>query len=210
MFVIIDAQIGNLRNVEKAFQKLGYQAEISSEVEKIKKALVLILPGVGNFGRAMENLNNLNLTNQLVEKIRAGTPILGICLGLQIFFENSEESPEVAGLGVLKGKVKKFPATPDLKVPQIGWNSLKIEKKDEPMLQNLNQENPMVYFVHSYYVVPQEKEIITASTSYGLEFASAVHSQNIWGVQFHPEKSGAIGLKILDNFAKAALKGAKR
>lgn len=205
MFTIIDAQIGNLRNVEKAFQKLGYSAQISASPEDIQKALVLVLPGVGAFGKAMENLKKSGLKDALIKKISAGTPTLGICLGLQLFFEKSEESPGVKGLGLLKGKVKRFPKKTNLKIPQIGWNDLKIKKSDRTILAHLGEARPMFYFVHSYYAEPRKKEIIIGRTFYGLNFAAAVHQDNLWGVQFHPEKSGAVGLKILDNFARICL-----
>jgi glutamine amidotransferase len=206
MIIIIDADLGNLRNVEKAFQKLDYAAKISSKISDLKGARALVLPGVGHFGKAMENLNRLGLVSIIREKIKEDTICLGICLGMQLFFETSAEAPGVAGLSVLKGTVKKFSKRIKLKIPQIGWNNLKFSKNKESIFQGL-VDNEMFYFVHSYYVVPEDKNIIIGQTHYGFDFAAAVRSDRLWGVQFHPEKSGARGLKILDNFGKICARG---
>lgn len=193
---IIDYGMGNLRSVSKAIEHLGFEVFISSEPSDIVKADKVILPGVGAFGDAMRELNKNNMPDTIKEIVGKGTPLLGICLGLQVFFDEGEESPGVKGLGLLRGKVVRFKGS--LKVPHMGWNALKI-KQQEPLFKSL-QENPYVYFVHSYYVAPYDTNCIAATSEYGLEFTAAVTKNNIMGTQFHPEKSQSVGLKILENF----------
>lgn len=198
MIAIIDYDAGNIKSVEKAVQQLGKDAVITRDKELLSNAEKLILPGVGAFGDAMERLNAYGLSDMIRSAAGKGTPLLGICLGLQLFFEESEESPGVQGLSLLKGKIKRFPEKDGLKIPQIGWNSLDFPKKSR-LLAGLN-ENPYVYFVHSYYLDAADKACVAATADYGLTFDAAVEHDNIFACQFHPEKSSDTGLKILRNF----------
>lgn len=199
MIAIIDYGVGNLRSVEKAFHFIGCEAEVSSDRQFILDADAVVLPGVGAFADAMENLKKAGMVDVVKKVIQDGKPFLGICLGMQLLFEYSEEGGErVEGLGILKGGVKQLPLDMNLKVPHMGWNSLRI-KKDCPLFKGL-PENPYVYFVHSYYLDAQDKAVVAATTGYGIEFDVAVESGNVSATQFHPEKSGDIGLKILKNF----------
>jgi glutamine amidotransferase len=199
MITIIDYGMGNLRSVQKALESLGTSTEISADKEKINHADKVILPGVGAFGKAMENLHKLNIVDTL-KKIKV--PLLGICLGMQLLMEKSEEHGQHQGLGLLEGSVDYFRNIPDiasnLVVPHMGWNKVKQTKKSS-LFNNL-PENFYAYFVHSYFVNPKNKNCLLGSTDYGLEFCSALESKNIYGLQFHPEKSGEIGLTILKNF----------
>lgn len=201
MIAIIDYGAGNLRSVQKACEFLGAQAQITSDADAILAADRVILPGVGSFGDCMKNLNAHHLTDVVRQAAKSSKPFLGICLGLQLLFESSDESPGVEGLGVLKGKIVKIPKNDGLKIPHMGWNSLEI-KKDSPIFDNL-PKNPFVYFVHSYYMQPEDKSIISATTRYGAELPVAVSDGNLFATQFHPEKSGDIGLMILKNFISA-------
>lgn len=201
MIAIIDYGAGNLRSVQKACEFLGAQAQITSDADTILSADSVILPGVGSFGDCMKNLNERHLTDTVRCAARSSKPFLGICLGLQLLFESSEESPGVDGLGVLKGKIVRIPKTYGLKIPHMGWNSLSF-KKETPIFKNL-PENPFVYFVHSYYVQPNDNSVIAATTQYGVELPVAVSSGNLFATQFHPEKSGDTGLMILKNFITA-------
>lgn len=200
MIAIIDYGVGNLFSVEKALAALGADAKITSDARTIAAADKIVLPGVGAFGDCMENLTATGLIPTIKDFVKTGKPMLGICVGLQILFEGSEESIGVAGLGLLKGKVRRIQA-PGLKVPHMGWNSLTIKNPRQPLdlFQGLS-EKPYVYFVHSYHAVPQDSSIVTATMEYGSELTAAVAKGNIQATQFHPEKSGDVGLAILKNF----------
>ena len=198
MIAIIDYDAGNLKSVEKALLFLGEEAKITSDAEEILAADKIILPGVGAFGDAMEKLNTRGLSEVIREAVRRKIPLLGICLGLQLLFEASEESPGVDGLSVLKGKIIRIPDKEGYKVPHIGWNSLKINP--ESKLFAGIPEDAYVYFVHSYYLQAEEP-IVAAQTDYVVDIHAAVEKEHIFACQFHPEKSGEIGLKLLKNFA---------
>jgi len=194
MIVIIDYGAGNLRSVQKALEQLGFQATITKDKEEIKAAKGIILPGVGSFDSAMKELRERGLEGIIQQVIALNKPFLGICLGYQLLFEKSEEGKE-KGLGILKGEVKKFKSGI---VPHMGWNRLLIKHKS-PLLNDI-AEGSMVYFAHSYYVEPENKDIIMTETDYGINFASSICKNNLFGIQFHPEKSSEIGLKMLKNF----------
>ncbi len=196
MIAIIDYGRGNLRSVHKALEKSGFMVEITSDPAVLDDALGIILPGVGAFGDAMEQLRSRGLIEPIRKNINSGKPFLGICLGMQVLFELGEEHGEHKGLGVLPGKVVKFPA--GLKVPHMGWNQLQIKRKSALLTGIASGES--CYFVHSFYVATPDPEIVLASSDYSLEFPAAVGKHNLFGVQFHPEKSSATGLKILENF----------
>ncbi len=200
MIAIIDYGAGNLRSVEKALEFLGFRAKITSEPNEILSANKVILPGVGAFGDCMRSINTAHLNECIHKVIRGGTPFLGICLGLQLLFDMSEESPGAEGLKVFRGKNIKIPYTEGLKIPHMGWNSLKYDKNC-PIFKGLGDE-PYVYFVHSYYMQPEDKSIISAVCDYGAELPVALWRDNVFATQFHPEKSGDTGLKILKNFAE--------
>ncbi len=197
MIVIIDYGIGNLASVKNALDKLGVESKISSDSLVIKKAERLILPGVGAAGQGMENLKKLGLDKVIIEEIKKGKPFLGICLGMQLLFEKSEEG-NVKCLGILKGSVKKFRKM--RKVPQIGWNQVNIKKKLN-LFRGID-DNSYFYFVNSFYCLPKDKKIIAGLTDYGEEFASIVVNGNVVGMQFHPEKSGKVGFRLLENFLR--------
>ena len=198
MIAIIDYDAGNLKSVEKALQYLGEDVKITSDANEILGADKIILPGVGAFGDAMEKLNTRGLSEVIREAVKRKIPLLGICLGLQLLFEASEESPGVDGLSVLKGKIVRIPDKEGFKVPHIGWNSLKINP--ESKLFAGIPEDSYVYFVHSYYLAAEEP-IVAATTDYGVDIHAAVEKEHVFACQFHPEKSGDIGLKLLKNFA---------
>jgi glutamine amidotransferase len=200
MLAIIDYGAGNIKSVEKAFILLGERPVLSADPEVIVKADKVILPGVGSFGAAMENLNRLGMAEAIHESVKKGTPFMGICLGLQLLFESSEESEGVKGLSVLKGRVVKIPGGNGLKIPHMGWNSLEVSK-DSRLLGHLKGE-PYVYFVHSYYLQAEDERIVSAVTQYGVKIHAAVESGNVFAAQFHPEKSSDAGLSILDKFLK--------
>ena len=200
MTVIIDYDAGNIKSVEKALQALGETVGITDDAEKILAADRVILPGVGAFGDAMENLNRRNLVPVIKEVVRRGTPFLGICLGLQLLFERSEEAPGVEGLGILRGEILRIPPEEDLKIPHMGWNSLHLEH-DGRLFHGI-EEQAYVYFVHSYYLKAEEEEIVKASTEYGVHIHASVEKGNVFACQFHPEKSSDVGLKILKNFVE--------
>ncbi|MDI3478616.1 MAG: imidazole glycerol-phosphate synthase subunit HisH [Thermoanaerobacterium sp.] len=195
---IIDYGMGNLRSVEKAFQYIGCEAKIIDEVKMIRDADALVLPGVGAFPDAMELLNEKGFTSAIREEAEKGKIILGICLGMQLLFDKGYEVKEVDGLHLLKGEIKEIKT--DLKIPHIGWNSLVI-KKDNHLLNGI-KDGDNVYFVHSYYLTNGDEEDICATTEYGIEIPAVVCKDNIFSCQFHPEKSGDVGLQILKNFAE--------
>lgn len=200
MLAIIDYGAGNLRNVVRAVNFLGVDAEIVTSPEKLSSADAAILPGVGSFADSVDALKNSGLFDAIIEYAQAGKPLLGICLGLQLLFEYSEESPGVKGLSLFSGGCKKIPHIGGQKVPHIGWNSL-VDKADDKIFNGL-PENPYFYFVHSYALTSTDRDIVMARTSYGIEFDVMIKSGNVYATQFHPEKSGDIGIKLLDNFLK--------
>ena len=198
MVAIIDYDAGNIKSVEKALKALGYEAVLTRDRETLLQADHVILPGVGAFGDAMEKLHSYGLVDVIHEIVEQKIPFLGICLGLQLMFESSEETPGVEGLSLLKGKIVRIPETGDLKIPHIGWNSLKYPNPGR-LFQGIN-EDAYVYFVHSYYLKAQEREIVKATTEYGTLIDASVEKDNVFGCQFHPEKSSDVGMKILQNF----------
>lgn len=200
MIAVIDYDAGNLKSVEKALISLGEEVIVSREREVILQADKVILPGVGAFGDAMEKLNRFGLVDTIHEVVAKKTPFLGICLGLQLIFESSDEAPGVKGLGLLPGKILRIPPAEGLKIPHMGWNSLKI--KDGATLFEGIADGSYVYFVHSYYLKADEESAVAASTEYGTHIHASVESENVFGCQFHPEKSSDVGLKILKNFAE--------
>lgn len=201
MIAIIDYGVGNLRSVEKAFNFIGAEAQVSSDKEFILQADGVVLPGVGAFADAMESLRKAGMVEAVKTAAASGKPLLGICLGMQLLFEYSEEGGErVEGLGLFKGSVRLLPRNMDLKVPHMGWNSIKY-KKECGLFNNL-PEVPYVYFVHSYFLTAENKDIVIATTEYGREFDVAIGSGPIHATQFHPEKSGDVGLAILRNWVE--------
>ena len=202
VIAIIDYDAGNIKSVEKALQYLGEEAVITRDAGEILAADKVILPGVGAFGDAMEKLNRYGLVPVIHEVVEKGIPFLGICLGLQLMFESSEEAPGVEGLGLLKGKIVRIPEGDGLKVPHMGWNSLSFPKKGR-LFAGI-PENSYVYFVHSYYLQAEE-DIVTATAEYGVTIHASVEKGNVFACQFHPEKSSHTGLTILKNFVE--LKG---
>ena len=200
MITIVDCGINNLRSVQKAFEHLGFATHVTREPADVLAAEKIVLPGVGAFGAAMQSLRDAGLVEPLLESIAAGKPFLGICLALQLLFDSSEELGLHKGLGVLPGRAVRLPDAPDLKIPHMGWSALHLPRvtrlfKDVP-------EGSMVYFVHSYHVVPGDPSIVAATSCHGVEFVAAVEHENVMAMQFHPEKSSVVGLKILDNFAR--------
>jgi len=199
--VIIDYGMGNLRNVQKGFERIGLEAKLTRNKKEIEKASGVVLPGVGAFKDCMENLKKYGLIEPLLKSIQKGKPYLGICLGLQILFSESEEFGSHQGLGLIKGKVVKFRPDPEHKVPHMGWNTVEKEK-EVPLLQGI-ESGDFFYFVHSYYVRPKETEWISTFTQYGEPFVSSIWKENLFATQFHPEKSQQKGLRILENFVKS-------
>lgn len=193
--VIVDYGMGNLHSVNKALLKVGAKVSISSDPIVIGSADKVVLPGVGSFGDCMGNLNKYGLTQVLIKVLNSEKPFLGICLGLQLLFEDSEEAPGVKGLGFFKGQVKKIKT--DFKIPHMGWNKLEL-KNNSPLLSQAEDE--YVYFVHSYHAVPEDKTIITSVCNYGTEIIASVGFGNVQAVQFHPEKSSSVGMEILQAF----------
>lgn len=200
MIVIIDYDAGNIKSVEKALQKLGTEVQITKDAETILCAEKVILPGVGAFGDAMNNLKKYGLDEVIRKVVEKGTPFLGICLGLQLLFERSDETPGVEGLGILKGEILRIPECGELKIPHMGWNSLHLQN-DGRLFKGL-QENAYVYFVHSYYLKAEEEEIVKATTEYSVNIHASVEKENVFACQFHPEKSSDVGLTILKNFVE--------
>lgn len=200
MIAIIDYDAGNIKSVEKAVNYLGEKAVLSRERETILKAEKVILPGVGNFGDAMGKIRSYGLEDVIKEVVDSKKPFLGICLGLQLMFESSEESPGVKGLGLLEGEIVRIPDKEGLKIPNIGWNSLSFPNKGR-LFQGV-EEGAYVYFVHSYYLKAKDPSIVAATTEYSTLIHASVEKDNVFACQFHPEKSSKTGLKILENFLR--------
>ena len=200
MIAIIDYDAGNIKSVEKALQKLGADVVITKDADVILSADKVILPGVGAFGDAMTNLKKYDLVSVIKQVVERKIPFLGICLGLQLLFERSDETPGVEGLGILKGEVLRIPDNGNLKIPHMGWNSLHLQN-DGRLFAGLSEES-YVYFVHSYYLKAEEPEIVKATTEYGVTIHASVEKGNVFACQFHPEKSSDVGLQILKNFVE--------
>jgi glutamine amidotransferase len=200
MIAIIDYGMGNLRSVQKGFLRMGYEAEVTREIGQIASARGVVLPGVGAFHACMENLRRFGLIEPIRDVVRQQKPFLGICLGFQLLFSESEEFGQQKGLDLFPGKVIGFQPRNGLKVPHMGWNRIE-KKKDSPFLEGLSSGD-YVYFVHSFYVVPEDPSVIATTTDYGVPFASSVATDRLFACQFHPEKSQALGLRILANFAR--------
>ena len=211
MVTIIDYGIGNLRSIEKALQKVGAEVVRTDDADAVRTAEKLVLPGVGAFGACMAEIRSRGLVQPILDAVASGTPFLGVCVGLQLLFEESEERGRHKGLGILPGKVVRFPnadeaaslldaddSTERLKIPHMGWNTIK-PVRTHPLLQGLT-ESPHFYFVHSYHARPEQSSDVLATTTYGVEFPAIVHRNNVLGVQFHPEKSHRAGLQVLKNF----------
>lgn len=198
MIAVIDYDAGNIKSVEKAFQALGQEVVVTRDREVLLSADGVVLPGVGSFGDAMNKLNEYQLVDTIHEIVRKNTPFLGICLGLQLMFEGSDETPGVEGLGLLKGYIKRIPDGEGIKIPHIGWNNLSFPKESR-IFKDIH-EGAFVYFVHSYYLQAQEEAVVAATTEYGTLIHAAVEKDNVFACQFHPEKSSEVGLKILQNF----------
>lgn len=199
MIAIIDYGAGNIQSVSKALAHIGCEAFITRDKDKILKADGAVLPGVGSFGDTMDTMTEYGIKDTVIEYTKSGKPFLGICLGLQLLFPKSEESPDANGLGIFDGSITKIPSGEGLKIPHIGWNSLDI-KKNDGLFRGIGK-NPYVYFVHSYFLNASDKSIVSAQTEYGVTIDAAVEKGNVYATQFHPEKSGETGLKILRNFA---------
>ncbi len=199
MIAIIDYDAGNLKSVEKALLHIGEEALITRDVDQLLKADKVILPGVGHFGDAMAKLHHYQLVEVIKDIIIKKTPFLGICLGMQVLFESSEEAGGVEGLSILKGDILRIPDAQGVKIPHMGWNSLTI-KEDAKLYQGI-EEQAYVYFVHSYYLKANDPKDVAATTHYSTLIDASVERDNVFGCQFHPEKSGEIGLRILKNFA---------
>lgn len=198
MIAIIDYDAGNIKSVEKALHYLGEEVVVTRNADEILGSDKVILPGVGAFGVAMEKIRSFGLEDTIHKVVEKKIPFLGICLGLQLMFESSDEAPGVSGLGLLPGKILRIPKNGDLKIPHMGWNNLKV-KEGSRLFQEL-PENPYVYFVHSYYLKAEDESIVAATTEYGVNIDASVEKDNIFACQFHPEKSSTVGLQILRNF----------
>ena len=198
MIAIVDYGMGNLKSVEKGFKKVGIDTTVTSNPGVVDNAEAIVLPGVGAFRDCIRNLTDLSLTEAVITSINKGKPFLGICLGLQVLFSESEEFGTCKGLDLFRGKVVRFQE--GLKVPHMGWNTVKIIKRS-PILSDI-EDNAFFYFVHSFYVVPEDRDIIATTTDYGTTFTSMVWKDNVFATQFHPEKSQGLGLKVLAGFGK--------
>lgn len=205
MITIIDYDIGNLGSVLKAFKYLELEARLTREIKDIKKADGIILPGVGAFGQGMLNLREMGFEKVIKEEVAAGKPFFGICLGMQLLLDSSEEADGISGLELVPGKVKKFEQEKVGKIPHMGWNQVEI-LSDDPVFNGLNGEH--FYFVHSFYAYPEEDKFTIGKTVYGgTEFTSVIRKDNVWGMQCHPEKSSKVGLKVLKNFSEVVYSG---
>ena len=204
MIALVDYDAGNVKSVEKAIEKLGGEFILTSDPETVRNADAVILPGVGNFGDCMDKLISRGLDKAIRSFASSGKPFLGICVGLQLLFDESEESPGIPGLGILKGKIRRFPVSDELKVPQIGWNNI-ISCKGR-LFDGIN-EGTYFYFVHSYYLEAADPSIVSSRAEYGVTFDSSVESGNVFATQFHPEKSSDAGLKVLKNFLDLVKEG---
>ncbi len=200
MITILDYSVNNLRSVQKAFEHLGHKTHVTADPDEVARADKLVLPGVGAFGHAMKNLRERELIEPISQAATSGKYIMGVCLGMQLLFDWSEELGLCAGLGIIAGKVVKFADAPDLKVPHMGWSRLDFPRPSR--LFNGLENGDMCYFVHSYHALPEEDSVIVARGHHGAPFVAGVERGNVMGAQFHPEKSSASGLKILDNFGK--------
>jgi imidazole glycerol-phosphate synthase subunit HisH len=200
MIAIVDYGMGNLRSVQKGFEKVGFQAQVTRNIDQILSARGVVLPGVGAFSACMKNLGRFGLVEPIQEVIREKKPFLGICLGFQLLFSESEEFGPQKGLDLFAGRVLGFRPNDGLKVPHMGWNRIQKEK-DSPFLDGIS-DGDYVYFVHSYYVVPQDPSIIATTTDYGTSFVSSIATDHLFACQFHPEKSQEIGLRMLSNFGR--------
>ena len=204
MIAIIDYGMGNLRSVQKGFEAVGAKAIVTSDSKKILSARSVVLPGVGAFKACMDNLEKFDLIDTVKQTVQSGKPFLGICLGLQLLFSQAEEFGSVSGLGILKGKVVGFKDAPNsgdpLKIPHMGWNNVEV-KPSHPLFDSVPNQS-YFYFVHSYYVVPEDRATVATTTNYGIEFVSGIHHENIHAFQFHPEKSQQLGLTVLKNFSR--------
>ena len=204
MIAIIDYGMGNLRSVQKGFEAVGAKAIVTSDSKKILSARSVVLPGVGAFKACMDNLEKFDLIDTVKQSVQSGKPFLGICLGLQLLFSQAEEFGSVSGLGILKGKVVGFKDAPNsgdpLKIPHMGWNNVEV-KPSHPLFDSVPNQS-YFYFVHSYYVVPEDRATVATTTNYGIEFVSGIHHENIHAFQFHPEKSQQLGLTVLKNFSQ--------
>jgi len=200
VITVVDYGMGNLRSVAKAFEAVGANIKVSSKPEDIKNSKAIVVPGVGAFGDAIKHLKELNLYDEIINHINNKKPYFGICLGLQILFEKGYEFGEHRGLGIIKGKVIRFTQKEGYKIPHMGWNQVNIKQKNGLFKNIKNSE--FFYFVHSFYVVPEDSKVIASTTDYINEFCSSIQIDNIWAVQFHPEKSQKPGLKLIKNFVK--------
>jgi glutamine amidotransferase len=198
MITVVDYKLNNLRSIENTLRRLGHDVEVTSNPDKVRAASKLILPGVGAFRDAMDNLTEFGLVEPFIEKVRSGTPTLGICLGMHLLFTESEEFGLHRGLDLLPGRVRRIPE--GVHVPHMGWNQLRV-RQDDRFLKGV-EAGSFVYFVHSYYAEPASDAITLASVDHGINFAAIVHQNNIWATQFHPEKSQKVGEQLLDNFAR--------
>ncbi len=198
MIAIVDYGMGNLRSVEKGFKKVGVEARVTSNPKYVDDAAAIVLPGVGAFRDCIRNLTDLSLTDAIAKSIQKGKPYLGICLGLQVLFSESEEFGRCKGLDIFRGKVVRFQISE--KVPHMGWNNVRIVRRP-PILSGIADES-FFYFVHSYYVVPDEKDVVAGTTDYGVNFTSMIWKDNVFATQFHPEKSQNLGLKVLAGFGE--------
>lgn len=205
MVAIIDYDAGNLKSVQKAFLRLGEEAVVTRDSGEILRADRIVLPGVGSFGAAMSQLKKFGLDQVIREAVEQNIPFLGICLGLQLLFEGSEENGGAEGLGLLRGRILKIPDTPGLKIPHIGWNSLEL-KNNGRLFEGLAQQ-PYVYFVHSYYLKAANEQMVKAVTEYGVQIHASVEQGNLFACQFHPEKSSTVGRNILENFLRVQKSG---